>query len=98
PASPIAASTRTTSLAGQARMGSNDRSDDLVRRPLDRLASAVVAQHPRELGSGGHLELGEHVGQVETDGPRREKQPAADLPVAEALRGQPRDLPLLRSE
>ena len=55
---------------------------DYLLAPLPvALLGAVAGDLGGELGAGGDVELGEHVGQVGLHGPARDVQPVADLGV-----------------
>src|ERR1700751_1381947 len=58
----------------------------------------VIRQRPGKLTPAGDVELAEDLVQVVLDGAGTDEQSAGDLPVGQALGGQPGDLRLLRRE
>src|SRR5215475_7820543 len=58
----------------------------------------VILERPGELCPAGDAELVEDLVQVVLDGAGADEQLAGDLPVGQALGGQPGDLRLLRRE
>src|SRR5689334_14983018 len=58
----------------------------------------VIRQRPGEFNPAGDVELAEDLVQVVLDGAGTDEQPTRDLPVGQALGGQPGDLRLLRRE
>ena len=54
---------------------------DKGKRRCQWVLGAMASDLCGELGAGGDVELGEHVGQVGLHGPARDVQPVADLGV-----------------
>jgi hypothetical protein len=71
---------------------------DIRERTTSRSTPLGLPDLSRQLCAGGDLELGEDAVQVRADGPRREVEPFPDLPVGQALGGEPGDLQFLRRQ
>src|SRR5690349_20001299 len=65
---------------------------------LPRGCLFVIRECPGELSPAGDVELAEDLVQVVLDGADADEQLAGDVPVGQALGGQPGDLRLLRRE